>query len=104
MMGEVARIGADRVLITSDNPRSEDPLAILRDIAAGAGGAADLVVDRSEAIRIAVLEAGPNDVVVVAGKGHEPYQEVNGERRPYSDIAEVRKALLGWQQQEEGRA
>ncbi|MCP5233723.1 MAG: UDP-N-acetylmuramoyl-L-alanyl-D-glutamate--2,6-diaminopimelate ligase [Zoogloeaceae bacterium] len=104
MMGEVARTCADRVLITSDNPRSEDPLAILVDIAAGAGAHAEQVVDRSEAILRAVLEAGANDVVVVAGKGHEPYQEVHGQRLPYSDIAEVRKALQAWERQQEGRA
>lgn len=104
MMGEVASAGADRLLITSDNPRSENPLAILADIADGAGPRAEQVVDRSEAIRLAILGARPNDVVVVAGKGHEPYQEVLGQRLPYSDIAEVRQALLAWQQQEEGRA
>ena len=69
-----------------------------------AGAHAEQVVDRSEAILRAVLEAGANDVVVVAGKGHEPYQEVHGQRLPYSDIAEVRKALQAWERQQEGRA
>ncbi|GBG02554.1 UDP-N-acetylmuramoyl-L-alanyl-D-glutamate--2,6-diaminopimelate ligase [Azospira sp. I13] len=96
LMGAVASRLADQVLLTSDNPRSEDPRAILADIAAGAPGAA-VEVDRDLAVGRAVADAAVADVVLVAGKGHEPYQEVMGEaglvRRPYSDIEAVARAL-----------
>lgn len=97
MMGEIARALADRVVITSDNPRSEDPLRIIEAIAAGAGPAAEQVVDRAQAIERAVGEAGPDDVVLIAGKGHEPYQEILGHRLPFSDLEQARQALRGWQ-------
>jgi len=96
LMGEVARQLADRVLITSDNPRSEDPLAIIDMIAAGAGPQAERVADRAQAIGLAIAEAGADDVIVVAGKGHEPYQEIRGERLPFSDLEQARSALLQW--------
>jgi UDP-N-acetylmuramoyl-L-alanyl-D-glutamate--2,6-diaminopimelate ligase len=88
LMGAVATRLADRVLATSDNPRGEDPLAILRQI-----GVADSEVDRARAIERAVLEAAPGDVVLIAGKGHESYQEIAGKRLPFSDAAVVRAAL-----------
>ncbi|QDF95998.1 UDP-N-acetylmuramoyl-L-alanyl-D-glutamate--2,6-diaminopimelate ligase [Azoarcus sp. DD4] len=96
LMGEVARQLADRVVVTSDNPRSEDPQAIIDAVMAGAGPAADRVVDRAEAIRVAIGEAGPDDIVVLAGKGHEPYQEIHGQRLPFSDIEQARAALAAW--------
>ncbi|CAL93496.1 UDP-N-acetylmuramoyl-L-alanyl-D-glutamate--2,6-diaminopimelate ligase [Azoarcus olearius] len=96
LMGEVARQLADRVVVTSDNPRSEDPRKIIDAIAAGAGASADCIVDRAEAIRIAVGEAGPDDVVVLAGKGHEPYQEIHGQRLPFSDVEQAKAALAVW--------
>jgi len=96
MMGEVARQLADRVVITSDNPRSEDPLKIIDMIAGGAGAQAERVVDRAQAIGLAIGEAGADDVIVVAGKGHEPYQEILGERLPFSDLEQARLALLQW--------
>jgi len=96
LMGEVARQFADHVILTSDNPRSEDPRAIIDAIQAGAGPAAVTVVDRAQAIRIAIGESGANDVVVLAGKGHEPYQEVLGQRLPFCDIEHARAALLSW--------
>ena len=80
-MGAVAGSLADRVVVTSDNPRTEDPAAIIADITAGmeAGGASYTVVpDRRAAIRYALGQARPGDVVVLAGKGHETYQEING--------------------------
>ncbi|MBS1191476.1 MAG: UDP-N-acetylmuramoylalanyl-D-glutamate--2,6-diaminopimelate ligase [Rhodocyclaceae bacterium] len=98
LMGEVATRLADRVLLTSDNPRREDPAAILADIIPGAPGA-EVLADRAEAIRRAVGEAAPEDVILLAGKGHEPYQEINGVRTPFSDLEQARNALLArWQQ------
>ncbi|KAB2968654.1 UDP-N-acetylmuramoyl-L-alanyl-D-glutamate--2,6-diaminopimelate ligase [Zoogloea sp.] len=96
LMGEVVRRLADKVVLTSDNPRGEDPLAIIRDIAGAAGPAAESIPDRAEAIRRAVLAAAADDVVVVAGKGHEPYQEINGVRHPFSDVEQTRAALEAW--------
>jgi len=86
---------ADRVILTSDNPRSEEPAAILREMAAGLpkGAAAQKIENRAEAIRTAVRSAGPGDVVLVAGKGHEETQEIRGEKFPFSDRREVEKAL-----------
>ena len=93
-MGEVAVRLADRVLITDDNPRTEDGERIVADILAGIPGAAPAVQrDRAAAIAMAVADAAPGDVVLVAGKGHEPYQEVGGVRRPFSDADCVRAAL-----------
>jgi UDP-N-acetylmuramoyl-L-alanyl-D-glutamate--2,6-diaminopimelate ligase len=84
---------ADRVVITSDNPRSEDPARILADIAVAAPGAT-CQADRALAIREAVLAADAHDVIVVAGKGHEDYQEVQGVRHPFDDAQVARAALL----------
>ncbi len=81
------------MIATSDNPRTESPEAILADIAAGAPGSLQ-IVDRQAAISQAVLEAGSRDVVLVAGKGHEDYQEIMGERRPFSDVEQGRAALI----------
>lgn len=96
LMGEVARQLADRVIVTSDNPRSEDPEKIIEAVLAGAGPTADRIVDRAEAIRVAIGEAGADDVVVLAGKGHEPYQEIHGQRLPFSDVEQARAALAAW--------
>jgi UDP-N-acetylmuramoyl-L-alanyl-D-glutamate--2,6-diaminopimelate ligase len=85
-MGEVATRLSDRVIITSDNPRSEDPGAIIRDIEAGAVRKNYLVEpDRKEAIRLAVQEARKGDLLLIAGKGHEEYQETGGKRQDFSD-------------------
>jgi UDP-N-acetylmuramoyl-L-alanyl-D-glutamate--2,6-diaminopimelate ligase len=92
-MGEIATRLADRVWLTSDNPRSEQAAAIVDEIRAGAGSAARVELDRAQAIAAAIAEAGDADVVLVAGKGHETYQEIAGERRPFSDAAEVNAAL-----------
>lgn len=89
-MGAVAAALADAVIVTSDNPRSEDPLAIAQ---AAAPSGATIVLDRREAIRRAIEDAAAGDVVVVAGKGHETYQIVGDERRPFDDREEVRNAL-----------
>lgn len=92
LMGAVAARHADRVVLTSDNPRSEDAQTILGEILAGAPGA-EIIVDRGEAISRTILAAHPADVILVAGKGHEAYQEIAGVRRPFSDTAEGRAAL-----------
>ena len=92
LMGAVAGHLADRVVLTSDNPRSENPAAILAEIGA-AVPSAEVIEDRAEAIRRTIRGAGVNDVVLLAGKGHEPYQEIAGVRRPFSDIDEARGAL-----------
>ena len=97
-MGEVATRLSDLAFLTSDNPRREDPQAIIAEVLKGIPGgrrAAGVVVepDRGTAIRRALDAAGPRDVVVVAGKGHETYQEVGERRLPFDDLVEVRRAL-----------
>jgi UDP-N-acetylmuramoyl-L-alanyl-D-glutamate--2,6-diaminopimelate ligase len=96
LMGAVAARLADRIVLTSDNPRSEDPAAILAAIRAGVAGDCLLEADRAAAIRGAVAGAAAQDVVLIAGKGHEAYQEIGGERRPFSDAEVARAALSGW--------
>ena len=91
-MGEVASRLADRVLLTSDNPRGEDAARIVADIRGGAPRA-EVEVDRAAAICRAVLAAGPGDIIVLAGKGHETYQEAAGIRLPFSDAEAARAAL-----------
>jgi UDP-N-acetylmuramoyl-L-alanyl-D-glutamate--2,6-diaminopimelate ligase len=98
LMGDAARRLADRVILTSDNPRSEDPQTILAEIAAAAPEA-EIVEDRAAAIRRAILACAKNDVLLLAGKGHEPYQEIAGERRPFSDTGAARAALDTWRKE-----
>jgi UDP-N-acetylmuramoyl-L-alanyl-D-glutamate--2,6-diaminopimelate ligase len=88
LMGEAAKRLADRVLVTSDNPRGEDPQRIISQI-----GIADSEPDRGRAIEKAIVESAPNDVVLIAGKGHENYQEIGGRRLPFSDAAAARAAV-----------
>jgi UDP-N-acetylmuramoyl-L-alanyl-D-glutamate--2,6-diaminopimelate ligase len=96
LMGEIARRLADRVIVTSDNPRSEDPEAIIDQILAGAGPGVEHNVDRREAIAQAIAGARAGDVVVIAGKGHEQGQEFEGGRKiPFDDITVAREALRG---------
>jgi len=95
-MGKVAAQLADRVIVTSDNPRGEDARRIISEIVAGIRrGSSGLVVDanRRSAIARAVKEARRGDVVLVAGKGHENYQEIRGKRHRFSDAAVARRAL-----------
>ncbi len=95
LLAEVATRLADRAYLTSDNPRHEDPLAIMDEVAEGAGRPEVLVAepDRARAIALALEAARPGDVVVVAGKGHETSQEVAGRRIPFDDRTVVRAAL-----------
>jgi UDP-N-acetylmuramoyl-L-alanyl-D-glutamate--2,6-diaminopimelate ligase len=94
-MGEIAERLADHLVITDDNPRGEDPIQIVADILSGMHDPdrAYLHRERSQAIGLALREAGTGDVVLVAGKGHEDYQDVNGVRRAYSDRATVTRLL-----------
>ena len=93
LMGEIAVRLADRVVLTSDNPRNEVAQSIIDDIRVGAPQT-EVIPDRAEAIRRTVGAAAAADVILLAGKGHEPYQEVAGVRRPFSDLNEARQALL----------
>ena len=99
LMGQIARNGAEHVLITSDNPRSEDPLQIMQMILAGiqaktnskeSGNSVEVIADRAAAIMSAVRKAKPQDIVLVAGKGHETTQEFNGKRFDFSDQVHLR--------------
>jgi UDP-N-acetylmuramoyl-L-alanyl-D-glutamate--2,6-diaminopimelate ligase len=89
LMGRFAERLADRVIITTDNPRHEDPRMIIDEILAGFSNASDatIIEDRAAAIAWAIASAGPTDVVLIAGKGHEEYQEVGSERHAFSDFA-----------------
>jgi UDP-N-acetylmuramoyl-L-alanyl-D-glutamate--2,6-diaminopimelate ligase len=90
-MGRVAAAEADGVIVTSDNPRGEDPAAIAAAVAEGI--VAEVILDRRTAIRRAITDARAGDTIVVAGKGHETYQIVGGERLPFDDRDEVRAAF-----------
>jgi UDP-N-acetylmuramoyl-L-alanyl-D-glutamate--2,6-diaminopimelate ligase len=93
LMGEAAVRLADRVIVTSDNPRSEDPASIIEQILEGAGEVEN-EVDRRRAIALAVESAAPGDVVVIAGKGHEQGQEFEGGRKePFDDVTVAREAI-----------
>jgi len=99
-MGHIAARFADRVVVTSDNPRSEDPAVIANAVARGVRDEGNrrwsIEIDRREAIRQAIAAAGTADVVLIAGKGHEAYQEAQGVRAPFSDAAEASAALSIW--------
>ena len=92
-MAAIAVRYASTAVFTSDNPRHESPEAILDEMVAGLDPSARYlrIADRAEAIRTAVLLAAPGDLILVAGKGHETYQIVGDERRPFDDRAELRK-------------
>ena len=92
LLGLAAR-AAERIVLTSDNPRSEAPDAIIEAIAAGVGAHASLrrEVDRARAIQLALAEAAPDDVIVIAGKGHEQIQILGNQTLPFSDVAVVRQ-------------
>ena len=93
MMGKIAEQHADHVIITSDNPRSEDPVAIAQDICSGLCDRASVTIelDRELAIKQAIKQAKPGDVVLIAGKGHEAYQLIGSEKKYFSDQAVVLK-------------
>jgi UDP-N-acetylmuramoyl-L-alanyl-D-glutamate--2,6-diaminopimelate ligase len=93
LMGRVARDLADVVIVTSDNPRSEDPLAIIQDVLQGTGTDVEIDPDRRSAIERAIDLAEAGDVVVIAGKGHEQGQEIAGEKLAFDDRVVAREAL-----------
>jgi len=93
LMGQVARERADAVVVTSDNPRSEEPVAIVEAILQGAGTDVEIDLDRRTAIESAILGAAAGDVVVIAGKGHEQGQEIAGVVHPFDDREVARTAL-----------
>ena len=95
LMGRVARERSDLAIVTSDNPRSEDPVAIIQDVLQGTGVDVEIDPDRRSAITRALTVAEAGDVVVVAGKGHEQGQEVAGVVHPFDDRAVVREVLSG---------
>jgi UDP-N-acetylmuramoyl-L-alanyl-D-glutamate--2,6-diaminopimelate ligase len=96
LMGAIAQRLADDVIVTDDNPRTEDPQRIIDDIRAGMSadkGIPRVIRERAEAIAEAIAQASADDIVLVAGKGHEDYQQIGSVRRPYSDRATVRRIL-----------
>jgi len=94
LMGAVACERADVVIVTSDNPRSEEPEAIIAAILEGCGPGAEVEPDRRTAIERAVGMAGSGDVLVIAGKGHEQGQELaGGQKVPFDDVTVAREAL-----------
>ena len=97
-MGRVAELLADTLYLTDDNPRGEDPAAIIAEILAGLSAPQRALVqhDRGMAIGAALSAAGAGDVVLIAGKGHEDYQLVGAERRAFSDLAQVQANLAAW--------
>lgn len=95
IMGKVASQHADKIIITSDNPRSEDPELIVNDIAQGISVSTQVtkLVNREEAIAYALREADKNDIVLIAGKGHEAYQQIGSEKHVFSDQAVVKRLM-----------
>jgi UDP-N-acetylmuramoyl-L-alanyl-D-glutamate--2,6-diaminopimelate ligase len=96
-MAAIACRYSNKIILTSDNPRSENPLDILNDMQAGVDQASAkntvVIADRREAIKTAVMMANAGDIILVAGKGHEDYQEVNGVKHHFDDKEEVKKAF-----------
>ena len=95
-MAKVSGELADFTIITSDNPRTEDPETIAREVESGIKGITDqyiVIVDRVEAIEYAVKMAKPNDIVVLAGKGHENYQVIGHEKVPFDEKSIVKEIL-----------
>ena len=93
-MGSVAAALADQIIVTSDNPRSESPEAIIAEVLQGMNDAVYQVQpDRAQAIKLAILSAQPGDIVLLAGKGHETYQEVAGVKQPFDDVEQAGLAL-----------
>src|SRR5690606_33357568 len=99
LMAAVVERLADQVIVTDDNPRSEQPEQIFADIRDGLVNvdSAQFILGRGVAIAQVIGAANGDDVVVLAGKGHEDYQEINGVRQPFSDLQEAAKALSAWE-------
>ncbi|MDI6401719.1 UDP-N-acetylmuramoyl-L-alanyl-D-glutamate--2,6-diaminopimelate ligase, partial [Balneolaceae bacterium ANBcel3] len=105
LMGKIAENYADLVTITSDNPRTEDPISIIRDIRKGIGKTEQVFIepDRKKAIRSSILDSDIHSIVIIAGKGHETYQEVHGRRHKFDDKEIAEKALRQWVDRRSGR-
>lgn len=101
MMGRVAAKFADVRIVTSDNPRSESPRAIMDEIVGDKQSEFLAIEDRAQAIAYAISHARINDTVLIAGKGHEDYQEIAGVRHPFSDVESAQRALNTWQAKEQ---
>ncbi len=95
-MGDIASRLADQAVVTSDNPRSENPMTIINDIRAGMNGTEWVEIDREKAIARALHAARAGDVVLIAGKGHEAYQETQGVKSPFSDVDVASRLLESW--------
>ena len=97
-MAQIAARKSDRLILTSDNPRTEDPNDILNDMEAGLTNEEKCntvrITDRRQAIRTAVMMSKENDIILIAGKGHEKYQEINGVRHHFDDREEVEKLII----------
>jgi UDP-N-acetylmuramoyl-L-alanyl-D-glutamate--2,6-diaminopimelate ligase len=102
-MGAIAERLADRVVLTSDNPRGEDPQVIFNGVLAGMNRRPQIEADRGVAIDEAIADADDRDVILLAGKGHEPYQEIGGVRHAFSDIDAAKSALAGRRSRIPGR-
>ena len=99
MMGLVAEKFSDHCIVTSDNPRSEDPQRIIAEVVSGmTANKHEVIVDRAIAIERAIAMARQRDTVLVAGKGHEDYQEINGVKHPFSDVTVAQRALQSWRE------
>jgi UDP-N-acetylmuramoyl-L-alanyl-D-glutamate--2,6-diaminopimelate ligase len=96
LMGAVASRHAESIVVTSDNPRGEDPASIIAEVAVAVSIPHEEIEDRRAAISQAIASASARDVVLLAGKGHETYQEVAGRRVPFSDALEAERALSRW--------
>jgi UDP-N-acetylmuramoyl-L-alanyl-D-glutamate--2,6-diaminopimelate ligase len=100
VMAQVACEHSDKVILTSDNPRTEDPAAIIADMEAGVKGTSHArralsIVDRREAIKTAMMLAQPEDIVLIAGKGHEKYQDIKGVKHDFDDKAVLKELMSG---------
>ena len=95
IMGKIVSRLADQAVVTSDNPRNEQPREIIDEIVAGMGANYHIIEDRAAAIDYAINHGQPEDVVLIAGKGHEPYQEIDGVKYPFSDSEVARRVMKG---------
>ncbi len=95
LMGKIVSKQSDFTIFTSDNPRNENPNSIIEEILSGVDKNSKhiIIIDRAEAIKTACLMADEYDIILVAGKGHENYQEVNGSKKPFNDLKEINKHL-----------
>ena len=90
-MGRISKKNSDLTIITNDNPRFENPENIAKQIIASIGKKTKVILDRADAIEYAMNNSLPNDVIVIAGKGHEQYQEIEGKKINFSDINTIKK-------------